>query len=111
MTRVRIVRPSRPHHGYELAPAAEVWIMPANPVQTMPAQIVIYGPQQTTSLEGQAVNQDDGSIELTVPYIPAPPAGTPVQVILYPPGADPIVIEGTTSAPYPDGSFDIIPVG
>ena len=81
---------------------------PSSP-PTYPAQIVIYGPDDSTIVEGTCVVYPDGSIGLDLPLTAPPTEGTTVQLILYTP-EDPGIIEGFTGPPDEDGSFDIYPI-
>jgi hypothetical protein len=83
---------------------------PPQRLATTVVQMIVYGPGVPAVIEGTATTTSAGAVELELPIITPPPAGTTVQVILYGPGR-PTVIEGTTTAPAADGSFEIIPLG
>jgi hypothetical protein len=63
---------------------------------TSPVQVILYTGDEPTAVEGTATTYPDGLTVIELPVIDVPPPETPVQIIIYPPDADPSVIEGTT---------------
>jgi hypothetical protein len=61
-----------------------------------PVQVIFYDGEEPLVVEGSAQTFPDGLTVIQLPIVQAPSPGTPVQIIIYPPGADPTVIEGTT---------------
>ena len=93
----------------ESNPPAQPGPKPQNPLPTYPAQLIIYGPEESTVVEGTTITYPDGSIGLELPLTAPPVEGTTVQLILYIPEESGI-IEGVTGFPHSDGSFDIFPI-
>jgi hypothetical protein len=79
--------------------------LPGPPLGPCSAQVILYTAKYPTYFMGNGVVGPDGSLEVHVP-IAAPPAGTPIQVILCWMGGQKF-IEGATTAPNADGSFGI----
>lgn len=61
-----------------------------------PVQVILYDGDEPTVIEGTATTHPDGLTVIELPDTQAPAPGTPVQIIVYPPDANPTVSEGTT---------------
>jgi hypothetical protein len=83
--RIRYRIPSPTAAGPELGPNSS----------GAPVQVILYDGELPTVIEGTTRTAPDGLTVIELPGTEAPAPGTPVQIIIYPPQADPTVIEGT----------------
>lgn len=94
------------------APTAGRFLEMDPPSFEVPAQVIIYDDGAPEVIDAQAREAEDGSTIIFLPIDVAPPAGTPIQIILYGNPEEPTVIEGSTSGDGLDGTLDIdIPDG
>lgn len=80
---------------------------PPLPSGDLAVQVVIYAPDGTIVVEGTGTTQQDGSIEIEISLPQPPPAGTPVQILIYDADGNPTLNEGTIGPVAPDGSYPI----
>jgi hypothetical protein len=79
------------------------------PVMEVPAQVILYGAEYPTILDGVAQSDEAGITTIVVTDGEIPPPGTPVQIFIFTdPDLAPVVIEGLTTGEGENGVIGLL---